>query len=246
MGLFGKSSKKNVQGDLAAPMPAQMPSPMQMQGMVMSGSGMQGMPGSSQGPPTEDVVRFRQQGLSNAQIVEALQRSGYKTHQIFDALNQAELGRTGEPIHGAPFFDEPSQASQASQMRMPQAPQAQQEDQDSQEYAQDGSEEKIEEVVEAIIDEKWNELLKDINKIIEWKSAIEANMKSLEQRQQDLKQSFDQLQRALLSKIGDYDQNITNVGSELKALEKVFQKLLPAFTENVNELSRAVKDIKKK
>lgn len=199
---------------------------------------------AAQGTPTDDVLKLKQQGLSNSQIVEALQRGGYKTHQIFDALNQAEVGRTGEPIRGAPYFEEPpAQAMQAQ-------PQVQPEGQDYQ-YAETGQEqpdfdEKIEEIAEAIIEEKWNELLKDINKIIEWKNAMDASMKTLEQRQQDMKQNFDNLQRALLTKINDYDQNITNVGSELKALEKVFQKLLPTFTENVNELSRAVKELKKK
>ncbi|MBI2574767.1 hypothetical protein HYV82_02695 [Candidatus Woesearchaeota archaeon] len=228
MGLFGKGKGKSGQAVQPAPMP--MPSPL--------------MPDASQGVPTEEVLRLRQQGLSNSQIVESLQRSGFKTHQIFDALNQAELGRSGEAIQGAPFFDQ--QPSQGVQFQEPQL-----EQQDAgYDYgaapSAPGYDEKVEEVVEAIIEEKWNELLKDINRIVEWKSAMDANMKALEQRQGDLKQSFDNLQKALLAKIGEYDSNITSVGSELKALEKVFQKLLPAFTENVNELSRAVRDIKKK
>ncbi|MBI2142334.1 hypothetical protein HYU15_02485 [Candidatus Woesearchaeota archaeon] len=227
MGLFGKGRRKDEQAPQPVPMP--MPAPL--------------APGPSQGVPTEDVLRLRQQGLSNSQIVESLQRSGFKTHQIFDAMNQAELGRSGEAIQGAPFFDQ-----SPVQQQFQEPPLEQQDagyDYGSAPSGQ-GYDEKVEEVVEAIIEEKWNELLKDVNRIIEWKSAIDANMKALEQRQGDLKQSFDSLQKALLAKIGEYDSNITSVGSELKALEKVFQKLLPTFTENVNELSRAVKDIKKK
>ncbi len=231
MGLFGKGKGKSEQAVQPEPAPRPMPVPL--------------MPGS-QGVPTEDVLRLRQQGLSNSQIVESLQRSGFKTHQIFDALNQAELGRSGEMIEGAPFFDQQPLRQQPQQFQEPQLEQ--------QDIGYDygsapsapGYDEKVEEVVEAIIEEKWNELLKDINRIVEWKSSMDANMKALEQRQGDLKQSFDNLQKALLAKIGEYDSNITSVGSELKALEKVFQKLLPSFTENVNELSRVVKDIKKK
>ncbi|MBI4438875.1 hypothetical protein HY640_03005 [Candidatus Woesearchaeota archaeon] len=192
--------------------------------------------------PVDEVTRLRQQGLSNSQIIETLQRNGYKTHQVFDALNQAEIGRTGDQIPGAPYFDQ--QTPQEIQPQQPQ--QAYQEYEPAQPQQTQSYEEKIEEVAEAIIEEKWNDLLKDINKIVDWKNTMEANIKALEQRQQDLKQSFDTLQKAVLSKINDYDQNVTNVNSELKALEKVFQKLLPTFTENVNELSRAVKDLKKK
>ncbi len=194
--------------------------------------------------PSEDVIRMRQQGMSNSQIVESMQRSGYRTTQILDAMNQADIGRSAEPIQGAPYFGEqqamaqppPQQGMSRQIMEQPDYPQAQAVSYD----------EKIEEIAEAIIEEKWNELVKDIQKIVEWKNSMEASMKALEQRQNDLKQTYDGLQRALMSKLTDYDQNITSVNSELKALEKVFQKLLPTFTENVNELSRTVKELKKK
>ncbi len=206
-------------------------------------------PNMQQGSAVDDIARLRQQGLSNAKIIETLQRSGYKTHQIFDALNQADIGRTGEQIAGAPYFEEPKPQAQSQAQSMEQMPldqgYAEPRAYASQSGMSQNYDEKIEEIAETIIEEKWNELLKDVNKIIEWKATMEANMKALEQRQQDIKQSFDNLQKALLAKIGDYDQNITSVGTELKALEKVFQKLLPAFTENVNELSRTVKELKK-
>ncbi len=207
--------------------------------MAIFGMGKKEAQQQMQQPPqlnaVDEVMRLRQQGNSNAKIIETLQRSGFKTHQIFDALNQAEIGRSGDAVSGAPYFNE--------QAPPPLPQQAEVEEQPAQQEV--GYDEKIEEIAEAIIEEKWNELLKDINKIIEWKSTMEANMKALEQRQQELKQSFDNLQKAILSKVNDYDQNITNVGTELKALEKVFQKLLPTFTENVNELSRTVKELKK-
>jgi hypothetical protein len=102
----------------------------------------------------------------------------------------------------------------------------------------------IEEIAEAIIDEKWAELLKNISQITEWKEKTESNINKLEQELHDLKDSFDKLHKAIIGKIGEYDQNILNVGTEIKAMEKVFQKVLPAFTENVNELSRITKNAK--
>jgi len=41
-----------------------------------------------------------------------------------------------------------------------------------------------------------------------------------------------------IGKISEYDKNITDVGVEIKAMEKVFQKVLPTFTENVNKIDR--------
>ena len=39
---------------------------------------------------------------------------------------------------------------------------------------------------------------------------------------------------------------LTLLYEQIKALEKVFQKILPTLTENVNELSRITQDIKGK
>ncbi len=102
-----------------------------------------------------------------------------------------------------------------------------------------------EELIEAIIDEKWNELVKDINKIIDWKTAAEGRLSAMEQEIKDLKGQFTNLHQAVVGKIGEYDKNILNVGAEIKAMEKVFAKVLPVFTENVSELSRITDDLKK-
>jgi len=60
-----------------------------------------------------------------------------------------------------------------------------------------------------------------------------------------MQQSFDKLHQAIIGKIAEYDKNILNVGTEIKAMEKVFQKVLPTFTENVNELSRVTRGLRK-
>lgn len=103
-----------------------------------------------------------------------------------------------------------------------------------------------EELIEAIIDEKWNELVKDINKIIDWKTTAEGRIAAMEQEIKDLKGEFDKLHQGVVGKIGEYDKNILDVGSEIKAMEKVFAKILPVFTENVSELSRITGDLKAK
>ena len=48
------------------------------------------------------------------------------------------------------------------------------------------------------------------------------------------------------SKVSEYDKNITDVGIEIKAMEKVFEKVLPSLTENVNKLDRLAKSSKPK
>ena len=111
-------------------------------------------------------------------------------------------------------------------------------------YQQQDNRTNIEEIAEAIIDEKWEEMMKNINKITEWKDNVDSRLNKLDQELKDVNDSFDKLHKAIIGKIGEYDQNILNVGTEIKAMEKVFQKILPTFTENVNELARITKDAK--
>jgi len=103
-----------------------------------------------------------------------------------------------------------------------------------------------EETVEAIIDEKWNDLLQDLSKITGWKERTEAVIVKMQQEVDDLKNNFDALQKSIMSKISSYDQNIRNVGVDIKAMEQVFQRILPQFTDNVNKLSRITDKISKK
>jgi len=104
--------------------------------------------------------------------------------------------------------------------------------------------EQIEEIAEAIIDEKWKEFEHDIRIIIDWKDKTESRVAQIEQQVKDLTGSLSNMQKSLMGKISQYDSNITDVGTEIKAMEKVFQKILPSLTENVNKLDRMTKSSK--
>ena len=52
-----------------------------------------------------------------------------------------------------------------------------------------------------------------------------------------MKAEIENMHTAVVGKLSDYDKNLINVGTEIKAMEKVFQKVLPTFTDNINELT---------
>jgi len=106
---------------------------------------------------------------------------------------------------------------------------------------QDDVKDRVEEIAEAIIDEKWNELVKDINKVVEWKERTDMDLTKIQQDIENLKERFESLNKGILGKITEYDQNLTSVGTQIKAMDMAFQKILPTFTENVNKLDRIVK-----
>jgi uncharacterized coiled-coil DUF342 family protein len=102
------------------------------------------------------------------------------------------------------------------------------------------------ELIEAMINEKWSDFTENVNRIVDWKEKTDERLTEMETRMKDIRADFDKLHSAILEKVGQYDHNIHDVGIEIKALEKVFQKILPTLTENVNELSRITRDFKKK
>jgi prefoldin subunit 5 len=156
---------------------------------------------------------MRQQGYDNSQIVQILQRDGYSSAQVFDALNQVEL-RSGAAVGGNPTIPVQQQHAYHNEQQA-----------------------SIEEYVETIIDEKWQELERDIQKIIDWKNRSDQRLTEMTQQVAEIKERFEKLQTTMLGKVGDYDRTMQDVGADLKAMERVFAKVLPSFTENVKQLS---------
>lgn len=195
--------------------------------------------------PVEQVRALRAQGFDNSQIIATLQRDGYPAASIADAFNKADLvpagAFSGPQMPGG--FEAPEPEGEAGGLEAP-APASQFQEHVSEIHPEMGGSE-TEELVEAIIDEKWNDLVKDINKIIDWKNSAEARLATLEARLTDLARQFDKVHQALVGKITEYDSHILEVGAELKAMEKVFSKVLPTFTENVKQLGDITEELKR-
>ena len=185
----------------------------------------EGAPGS----PIDQLMVMKQRGMDNNQMIQELERQGYNSSQIFDALNQMNIS--------AQNFEQPPAYGQQepSYEQYPNPPQAEQQKEDSVNMEQ------IEEIAEAIIDEKWKEFEEDVKKIIDWKEKTDIKVNQLDQQIKDLANALNSLHKNLMNKVSDYDKNITDVGIEIKAMEKVFQKILPSLTENVNKLERMAK-----
>lgn len=239
----------------------------------------------AEGNPINEIIQMRQQGISNNQIIQNMQRNGYSNTQIFDAMNQVDTKVAVEGLQPVTNYPPSSQPGQDlfSQPPMGQqqsfSPTSQNSDSSSQVFSDDTAQTmqfdsssssdsfqttnvaqeqpretvhdifqdnqvKIEELVETIIEEKWEELLRDVNKIINWKNKVESRVSEIEMRLDHLKESFSDLQKAIVGKVGEYDKHIMEVGSEIKAMERVFSKVLPTFTENVNELTNITRKIK--
>ena len=176
---------------------------------------------------------LKSQGLTNTQAIDTLQKKGYSYTDILGAMNKIQTGGNNM-MPNMPNQNIPTMPEINAIPNMP--------NQNTPNIDPGTMAASNEELIETIIEEKWNELIKDINKIISWKNRTEQKVLQLEQQFKDLKNQFDELHRAVIGKVGEYDKNILNVGAEVKAMEKVFSNVLPVFVNNVKELN----DISKK
>ncbi|PIN75368.1 hypothetical protein COV18_04230 [Candidatus Woesearchaeota archaeon CG10_big_fil_rev_8_21_14_0_10_37_12] len=190
--------------------------------------------------PITQVSQLQSQGLTNNQIVQTLQRQGYQPTQIYDALAQSEAKQNIEPYSPEPQQKQPPE-NYENYLQPPEQPPSILPPKRTQMQHPDS-----EALVEQIVEEKWSLIQKELSKITEWKNEINSKTDKLEQNITDIRSDLEGLHKAILSRVNDYDKTLMDVGTEIKAMEKVFQDVLPELTSNVQELSRVTKGIKSK
>lgn len=186
------------------------------------------------GIPVDKVLELRQRGLTDNLIIEELKKENVAPDKIQAAIAQADasaapsqVGTPGEPM-AMPAMEQPGQPAGAEANN------------------QEGNiYERIEEITEGMIDEKWDELIAEVKKIVSWKEEFEDKQKKLEGDLSKMKEDFKILHQGVLGKLEDYDTQMKDVGTELKAVGKVFKDVIPEFVENVKELKHINKNAKK-
>lgn len=176
------------------------------------------------GPPTdipvESVLIMQQQGLSNPQIIQSLQRQGYSLPLVAEALRQADVhaqAGTAEP-HVQPVMQEqPLEKSEAQT---------------------------ISEDTLAQIQKNWSELREDVNSIRSFRTNTEEKLAEMDKRLQSLQDELKTIHQAVFAQIQEYNKTLKGVGTEIIAMEKVFSEALPELTGNIQELQRVAKGLK--
>lgn len=188
--------------------------------------------------PLSRVQQLRQQGLTDVMIMDELTKEGFKSEQVHGAISQVDNTAGEIPTSPSQQTGMPSQSFSPAPTGAP-SPGANPNGVDGNIY------ERIEEITEGLIDEKWDELIAEVKKIITWKEKIEDQQKKIISDVEQLKENFTVLHKGVLGKLEQYDTRMQEVGTDLKAVGKVFKDVIPEFVENVKELSSVTKKIKK-
>jgi len=192
------------------------------------------------------VMQMRSQGLTDNLILAELGKKGVPVEEVQGALGQADMGGD-EMSDMSPMYSGNGMPQPPMGMPMPSMPSPMSSSRSGNASSDESNiYERIEEIAEGMIDEKWDELIAEVKKIIQWKEKVEEKQASLASDIQKLKDDFKILHSGVLGKLEDYDTRMRDVGTELKAVGKVFKDVVPEFVENVKELRDLKNELKKR
>ncbi len=197
-----------------------------------------------EGTPVDIVLGLKRQGLTDSEIVEKLKAQGYSPTQVADALTQADIKRGVEGMRASAL--EPEEEEVPEPPRPPTPGYARLPPERLEPAAPGIREHDIQQLIESIIEERWQEVVSSVGDINVWKSRVEDDLASIKQEMIRVEHRFSNLQSAILGKVEEYNKTMQDVGSDVKALEKVLGKILEPLSTNIKELSRITAELKKK
>ncbi|MFA5406478.1 MAG: hypothetical protein WC307_03935 [Candidatus Nanoarchaeia archaeon] len=194
--------------------------------------------------PIQAVISMKERGFNNEQVIEQLKSQGYSLQAIRDALTQADIKKSAvgptnpelPPLPGEemPMPDEPEMPARGGpnlNTPMSFAPP---------ESIKDTKVEEMERILEEIVDERWKDVTGKFNELESSKIKNETMVTELRKRVSELSNRIDEISNVVMGRVDEYKRTMEDVDVEIKALEKVMQKLVPSMAEQVKELKDVV------
>jgi len=197
--------------------------------------------------PTEKVLDMQKQGMRGQEIISNLQSMGYKHEQIASAMDQAAVKREISEMDTSSnndvplaLMNAPSPSDYSTSQQQEDYSQFEYSPPESQNFAPEplerSSYDTMEEIAESIIKEKWTEMMRGMGDLTSWKNKVDLDVEGVKQELIRTQQKFDDLQKALAGKISEYSDGMISLGTDMKALEKVLEKIILPLTKSVKDL----------
>lgn len=172
--------------------------------------------------------------ISQAKIKNAVTASDYNSSQEEEYPQQEKpsgmqpsLLNPASAQETAPQETAPSPEQYTSYSQQAYSPQQQYGNQDYSQYSQPSvSIETISEISDQVVSERMKDLRNDIEKIIDFKNAVESRMNYLDERLTKIEKIIDRLQLSILQKVGEYVANVEDMKNELSETQKSFKSLV--------------------
>ena len=209
-----------------------------------------------QGYSEQDIIQYlKDQGINQKEIYDALAQSNIKSELnresayaqgIFPAVTNNQISNRDYPadsqqIARQEYSMQPSMMAKESPQQTQAMPSEYQEpsytyaQQDYQNYYpeyQSSDVETITEIAEQLIEEKNEKIKKQISILASFKEETSAEIERINMRLEKIENNFNNLQASIIRKIGEYGEDIKNIGKEMHANQESFSKLLNPVIDN--------------
>jgi molecular chaperone GrpE (heat shock protein) len=199
---------------------------------------------AEKGIPLEDIRRMASRGMSDKDIIKELKGRGYSYGEIEKAMLAAVKEGVNEPsAPGMPTADEFFAQPPAPQQLQP-AYELPTFEEEQPEVSSDQSEAIMEELIEGVIEDKWNKFQVKMEKLEDNFEKIKAELKQWQIKQEQ--QRRESPTRELESRISELSEQLEDIDARVGGLEKAFKQFLPALTRNVESLSQLIHELREK
>jgi len=195
------------------------------------------------------MISLKKQGRQNPEILEYLKKEGYSSQEIYDTMSSQQKNPDSELTPPTPSqemgSEEFNQSEEISETgEEPQFVSSQKFPAPKNITGRQQIED-IEEIAESIINEKMDEMNINMGEFTIWKERVSTEIEAIKQEILRIRNNSENLQNAVIGRVEDYRKNLGDMSVEIKALNKIMEKILEPLSENVKELSRITERLKK-
>lgn len=194
------------------------------------------------------VIEMQQQGMPDEEVAKRLRDEGVSVREINDALNQSKIkqavSQQEQPDMYPGMEQSIMQAPEAQEYAPPQqeyyAPQETQY-QEYQQYAPALDTETITEIANQVVSEKFSEFRQKTGDLISFRNEVQEKLKDLNERIKRIEDNLDNIQRAILGKVGEFGNNMNYIRKDLENLHNTVSGLMNPLIDNYRELKKMAK-----
>ncbi|MFH0929431.1 MAG: hypothetical protein V1818_03690 [Candidatus Aenigmatarchaeota archaeon] len=219
--------------------------------------------------PVDLVLSYASQGLSENEIRNHLQNQGFSGDVIEKALRIAVKEKVSsemphmqappaiqmpEPMsmdiqrHPMPLGYPPERLVSPDEPRQIPAQQAAQpftfEQTDVRQAESPMGEITIEEIIEGIVEEKWQEFEERLLDYERRDMMLQSQLDDLRKRIKELETSIKQRDTGLTSKLDDFGGSVEHIEGRIGSIEKVFKDFLPELSQNIKNMTELIDKVK--
>jgi len=213
--------------------------------------------------PLSEIQNLRNAGLSDKDIIKRLKEKGYDYKEIERAMLQSlktqvsqsskpiEEEKTPEPFSNLSTQEELPTFDDFLKPSFPTSPVKEFREEDLLNFGEQPIQEEtvspevtIEEIVEGIMEEKWQPMHKELEAIINEQEKIKKEIAELKALVSKI--PGEETKSNIFIKVQEIEEKLNEIEPKVNGLEKAFKQFLPSLTENIRMLSNLVEKLKEK